>query len=78
MKTFVNFKPFKGLQIVFLISKLFQKSDHGNSEYKEIIISVRLTKSISGLVLKAWKSSSFIDTNMLASMPREVPMPYKI
>lgn len=36
-----------------------------------------LTKSICGLVLKAWKSSSFIDTNMLASIPREVPMPYQ-
>lgn len=34
-----------------------------------------LTKSISGLALKALKSSSFIDTNMLASSPREVPMP---
>lgn len=33
---------------------------------------------MSGLVVKEWKSSSFIDTNMLASMPREVPMPYKI
>lgn len=41
------------------------------------IMSVGLTKSISGFVLKAWKSSSFIDTNMLASMPRDVPMPYK-
>lgn len=41
-------------------------------------MSVGLTKSIFGFVLKAWKSSSFIDTNMLASMPREVPMPYKI
>lgn len=39
---------------------------------------VRHTKSMSGLVLKAWKSSSFIDTNMLASIPREVPMPCKI
>lgn len=37
-----------------------------------------LTKSISGLVLKAWKSSLFIDTNILASIPREVPIPYKI
>lgn len=49
-----------------------------SKQFKNSIISVRLTKSISGLVLKAWKSSSFIDTNMLASMPREVPMPYKI
>lgn len=38
-------------------------------------IPVGLTKSISGLALKALKSSSFIDTNMLASIPREVPMP---
>lgn len=39
---------------------------------------VILTNSISGFVLKVWKSSSFIDTNILASIPREVPMPCKM
>lgn len=38
-------------------------------------IPAGLTKSISGLALKALKSSSFIDTNILASIPRDVPMP---
>lgn len=33
------------------------------------------TKSISGLALKALKSSSFIDTNMFANIPRDVPIP---
>lgn len=30
-----------------------------------------------GFVLKAVKSSSFIDSNMLASIPRDVPIPCK-
>lgn len=37
----------------------------------------RLTESICALVWNVWKSSSFMDTRMLARMPRDVPMPYK-
>lgn len=47
-------------------------------DLKRDAINVGHTKSMPGFVLKAWKSSSFIDTNMLASIPRDVPMPCKI
>lgn len=47
-------------------------------DIKRDAINVGRTKSMPGFLLKAWKSSSFIDTNMLASIPRDVPMPCKI